>query len=200
MNDLYISIDMEANGPIPGDYSMVSVGAVVVEDVVPELRRHFYQLIKPLPGAKVIPAALAISGFSMEELETAGALPAISMQEFARWLEKVQQESRIGARVLPKQPKLVFASYGTFDWMFVTWYFHRFLGYNPFGPNGLDIKSLIVGFSHVDFSQTKKSNLPPWMRGKERHTHNALDDAIEQGQQLLRIFQRMEQHESVLRP
>ena len=31
----YIMVDIEADGPIPGDYSMVSFGAVVVSPVSP---------------------------------------------------------------------------------------------------------------------------------------------------------------------
>ena len=35
----YVMVDIESDGPIPGDYSMVCFGAVIVE---PELKRTFY--------------------------------------------------------------------------------------------------------------------------------------------------------------
>ena len=41
----YIMVDIEADGPIPGDYSMVCLGAVVVE---PALVRTFYGQLRPI--------------------------------------------------------------------------------------------------------------------------------------------------------
>ncbi len=59
----WISVDIEADGPIPGDYSMVSFGAVVVES---GLERTFYGELKPI-SEKYVSEALAVSGFSREE-------------------------------------------------------------------------------------------------------------------------------------
>ena len=42
----YVMVDIEADGPIPGDYSMVCLGAVVVE---PALERTFYGLASRAP-------------------------------------------------------------------------------------------------------------------------------------------------------
>ncbi len=58
----YVMIDVESDGPIPGDYSMVCFGAVIVE---PGLNRTFYRRLKPISD-QFIPEALAISGFSRE--------------------------------------------------------------------------------------------------------------------------------------
>ena len=44
----YIMVDVEADGPIPGDYSMIAFGAVKVE---PELKKTFYGRIKPISDA-----------------------------------------------------------------------------------------------------------------------------------------------------
>ena len=56
-------VDIEADGPIPGDYSMVSFGAVVVE---PTLSRSFYGRLRPISD-RWIPEALAVSGHSRDE-------------------------------------------------------------------------------------------------------------------------------------
>ncbi|HKD36799.1 MAG TPA: hypothetical protein VKB78_08355 [Pirellulales bacterium] len=56
-------VDVEADGPIPGDYSMVSFGAIVVE---PALDKAFYGKLKPI-SEKWIPEALEVSGFTREE-------------------------------------------------------------------------------------------------------------------------------------
>ena len=59
----YFMVDIEADGPIPGDYSMVCFGAIIVE---PTLDRTFYGQLNPISEAW-IPEALAVSGFSREE-------------------------------------------------------------------------------------------------------------------------------------
>ena len=59
----YIMVDVEADGPIPGDYSLVCFGAIVVE---PSLDRTFYGRLRPIsdkwlpfprdPGTRTRPA------------------------------------------------------------------------------------------------------------------------------------------------
>jgi len=50
----YVMVDIEADGPIPGDYSMVCFGAVIVE---PALDQTFYGKLKPI-SEQFIPEAL----------------------------------------------------------------------------------------------------------------------------------------------
>ena len=59
----YIMIDVESDGPIPGDYSMICFGAVVVE---PLLEKTFYGELKPI-SEKWIPESLAVSGFNRKK-------------------------------------------------------------------------------------------------------------------------------------
>ena len=73
----YVMVDVESDGPIPGDYSMVSFGAVIVE---PALDRTFYGKLKPISD-KFIPEALAVSGFTREET-LAFDEPAAVMEAF----------------------------------------------------------------------------------------------------------------------
>src|SRR5262245_48413491 len=77
----YVMVDVESDGPIPGDYSMVSFGAVIVE---PALDRTFYGKLKPISD-KFIPEALAVSGFAREET-LAFDEPASVMEAFRSWL------------------------------------------------------------------------------------------------------------------
>lgn len=58
-------VDAEADGPIPGDYSMVCFGAVVVE---PSLEKAFYGRLKPI-SEKWLAKALAVSGFSRGKMD-----------------------------------------------------------------------------------------------------------------------------------
>ena len=77
----YVMVDVEADGPVPGDYSMVSFGAVIVE---PGLERSFYGQLRPV-SEKFVPEALAVSGFSREET-LAFEEPRNVMERFRAWL------------------------------------------------------------------------------------------------------------------
>src|SRR5688572_972658 len=113
----YIMVDIEADGPIPGDYSMISFGAVVVE---PTLSTTFYGQLRPV-STKWIPEALAVSGFSREETMNFPEAEPV-MRRFQEWIAEHCQG----------QPMFISDNNG-FDWQFINWYFHHFTGGNPFG-------------------------------------------------------------------
>ncbi|HHD82428.1 MAG TPA: exonuclease [Campylobacterales bacterium] len=161
----WISIDIEADGLIPSRYSMISLGAVVVEK---GLKRQFYDTLKPISD-EYDPEALAISGFSREETLSFDD-PKEVMLRFKDWLDK---------NCITK-PYFISDNNG-FDWQFVNWYFHNFLGENPFGYNSTNLRSLYQGLNkdmNVHFKHLRKTE----------HTHNALDDAIGNAEALLRII------------
>src|SRR5262245_45294638 len=106
----YFMVDVEADGPIPGDYSMVSFGAVVVE---PSLTKTFYGRVRPISD-KWIPDALAVVGITREE-HLGYDDPATVMKQFAAW---VLASSR-------GRPIFISDNNG-FDWLFICWYFHHF--------------------------------------------------------------------------
>jgi DNA polymerase III epsilon subunit-like protein len=169
--EVYFSVDIEASGPIPGDYSMLSLGARVVSEA-----KDFYVEIKPL-NDNFIEKALQVAGLSMEKLKVAGVEPAKAMKDFKEWVESNSVEA-----------KPVFVGFNaTFDWSFVNYYFHRFLGENPFGVSGLDIKAYYMGMEKCAWQETVKKEVRKKYPATQKHTHNALDDAIEQAQ----IFEKM---------
>lgn len=172
--EAYFSVDIEAAGPIPGEYSMLSLGACRVD--APE--KTFYAEFRPICD-NFIPAALEVSGFSLAQLAQTGREPREGMQSFGDWINK---EADGG---IP-----IFVGFNaSFDWSFVNWYFHRFLGANPFGFGALDIKAYYMGLTGCRWEETKSSKLPlTLISGSEnREKHNALSDAIYQAQ----IFRRM---------
>ena len=127
----YVSVDIEADGPIPGDYSMISFGAIVVE---PALDRTFSGRCRPI-SEHWVPEALAVSGHTREETLAFPDAKA-EMQRFAAWLDTVKGP---GGRLI------FIADNNGFDWMFVCWYFHHFLGKNPFGFSSQNLGSLYKG-------------------------------------------------------
>src|SRR6266481_4735549 len=170
--EIFISVDIEASGPVPGIYSMLSFGAWIVGNV----GERFYVELRPISEAS-IPAAMAVVGKRLEEFQRTGRDPAEAMSEFEGWVK------RVSAGLKP-----VFVSFNaTFDWAFMNWYFHAFHLENPFGIGGVDIKAFYMGMSGCAWEQTRSSRLPAKYRSKAQHTHNALADAIEQGE----MFEKM---------
>jgi DNA polymerase III epsilon subunit-like protein len=164
--DILISVDVETAGPYPGRYSLLSIGACLVSD----LESTFYVELQPV-SADVLPDALAISSLSMEGLLERGSAPAAAMLRFANWVQTV-----VSAGARP-----VFVGFNApFDWMFVNDYFHRYLGYNPFGHNALDIKSFYAGRTGAAWSETSLRHIATRYGGVPSLSHNALADAIDQ--------------------
>ena len=79
----YIMVDIESDGPIPGDYSMISIGAVVVDA---NLDKTFYARLKPI-SEKYVPEALAVSGFTRNETLLFDE-PYLAMMDFKNWLQQ----------------------------------------------------------------------------------------------------------------
>ncbi len=77
-----------------------------------------------------------------------------------------------------------------FDWSFLSWYFSSFADASPFGHGTcIDIRSLYIGATGSTYDESSKNRLPPELRPRAQHTHNALDDAIEQGELFGNIFE-----------
>lgn len=160
----YVMVDIESDGPIPGDYSMVCFGAVIVE---PALERTFYGQLRPISD-RFIPAALEVSGFSRDE--TLGFdEPAAVMQRFADWLDE-HCDGR----------KIFISDNNGFDWSFVNWYFHHFCGANPFGHSSQNLGSLYKGLVSDTFKSFKHLR-------ETRHTHDPVDDAMGNAEALLKM-------------
>jgi len=162
----YIVVDVEADGPCPGIYSMVCFGAVVVK---PLLQDTFYGETAPLPDSGWDPAALEISGVTRGQ-HASFQPPDIAMHAFAAWLESV------------RKGKLTFISDNpAFDWQFINYYFWRFVGANPFGFSARRIGDLYCGMKmHAGKNSEWKKKLR-----KTAHTHNPVDDAMGNAEALL---------------
>lgn len=157
-------VDVEADGPIPGDYSMICFGAIIVE---PGLNRTFYGQLQPISD-RFVPEALAISGFSRDECLGFDA-PQVVMQRFQTWLSSMGES----------QLKFISDNNG-FDWQFINWYFHHFLDRNPFGFSSTNLGSLYKGMQQdmfVNFRHLRQT----------RHTHHPVDDARGNAEALLQM-------------
>ena len=165
--ELYVAVDVEADGPIPGIYSMLSIGLAVVDH--PEL--SFYTELKPISD-EFVPRAVEVSGLDRARLLEEAPTPESAMKEVASWINKLR---KIGRPVFLAAPAV-------WDGMFVHWYFMRYLGKSPFGAtgSGIDLRSYWMGATGCEWVESHKGKIKYALdlRGLE-HTHHAGDDARE---------------------
>lgn len=167
IGDCFISVDIETSGPIPGAYSLLALGACVAG----RREERFYLELRPLDG-NAVPEAVAVTGLDLAKLAKDGAAPAEGMKRFRDW---------VAAAAGSDKPVFVGFNAG-FDWSFVNWYFHTYLGENPFGFAPLDIKSYYMGLSGCSWADTKSSRLPGEFRPLPTTAHNAEADAVAQAE------------------
>uniref|UniRef100_A6W317 Exonuclease RNase T and DNA polymerase III n=1 Tax=Marinomonas sp. (strain MWYL1) TaxID=400668 RepID=A6W317_MARMS len=166
--EIFISVDIEASGPIPGKYSMLSIGACVTSDPLIQ----FTCYLKPISD-EYIPAALEVTGLSLEQLNRDGLEPIEAMTQFKTWVESL----------IEKDENVVLVGFNaSFDWSFINYYFHYFLGENPFGIAALDIKSMYFGASDSSWRSTRSSEIEKVVKPESAGDHDALHDAIYQAE------------------
>jgi ribonuclease T len=122
----------------------------------------------------------------MERLAKRGKPPKQAIQQFEQWVSEQTSEN---------QRPIFVAFNAPFDWMFVNDYFHRFLGYNPFGHSALDVKSYYMGLAGVSWQETAMSYVIAQYLEDRQLTHHALRDAMDQAE----IFRMMlAQHDQTI--
>jgi len=178
---IFLSIDVEASGPMPGLYSLVSIGAV------PVVRRGgcwfvdkqdtFYVELQPQDGAMELAEATAIHGLTSAHLEEHGSPPTEALRDFCEYFDNLKdQYSRVRPAAWPS----------SFDAPYVGWVAQRYLDRNPLGHSAFDIPSYAMGL--LDCTDRRKLHNVMVAAGYEApenpNEHNALADAIEQAETL----------------
>lgn len=171
MLETYVSTDIEADGPIPGPGSMLSLASAAFGPGK-ALLSTFSANLETLPGAAPDPRTMAWwaeNPAAWAACRTNPQPPDQAMRSYASWLEG-----------LPGRP--VFVGYpAAFDFLWVYWYLVRFTGSSPFTHSALDIKSYAMAMLRHAYCESNKRNMPARWFDPHPHTHVALDDAIEQG-------------------
>lgn len=164
----WVMVDVETDGPIPGDYSMLAIGAVIVE---PGLGRTFLGKLRPI-SERFDQEAMKVNGISREEamgFQTAYEV----MQDFDHWLA-----TNVKGRAM------FISDNNGFDYQFVNWYFWHFLDKSPFGHSSTNLGSLYKGMvSDVtrNFKHLRKT----------KHDHNPVNDALGNAEALLHMVTKM---------
>ena len=186
MNEIYVSVDIESDGPIPGDNSMLSIGsAAYAESGL--LISTFSANIMPLQAAVQNPVTMDFwskQPKAREELQKERLAPGIVMHQYLEWLQTLSTDP---------DTTLVFVAYpAVFDFPYVHWYLIHFVGIDPFGFSALDLKTYAMATLNLKFSQTYKSNMPKEWLNRNHPPHVALADAIEQGEMFFAIRQAIQ--------
>jgi hypothetical protein len=171
MSEVYVSTDVEADGPIPGRCSMLSFASAAYR-ADKTLVGTFEANLELLPGAA--PDAKTMAWWATQPEAWAACRvnprdPAVVMPEYVTWV-----------KALPGKP--VFVGYPVaYDFMFVYWYMLAFAGESPFSHSALDIKTFAMAVLGTEYRASTKRNLPKEWFDPIPHTHVALDDAKGQG-------------------
>lgn len=183
----YFSVDVETDGPIPGEYSMLSFGIVVAGrtgangEFFPSgpSAAKLYTELKPTFW-RYEQEALDVNGFDRDRLREEGECPTDAMSDAWDFVWDCANQTT---------PVFVGWPLG-FDWMFMQYYFGRFAGFgSPFKfSHAYDMKTALAVKMGVPVTEVSLKRLPQgfpqWPKGK----HNALVDAQHQA----KIFQHLQ--------
>lgn len=159
-----IVVDVESDGPIPGDFSMISFGAVKVDN---DLDKTFFAKLKPI-SKNWLSENLEVTGYTREQT-LAFPYPGQVMEHFAFWITEVS-----GPR------PMFYSDNNGFDHSFINYYFYKYLGFNPFGFSSWNIGSLYKGLVKDTFQNFRHLS-------KTKQTHNPVDDAMAGAEALLKM-------------
>jgi hypothetical protein len=185
--DVYFSADVETDGAIPGPFSMLSFALVYAGHYdghyfsrPTNYNRYFYRELKPISD-DFDPEALAVNGLNRTELVYSGTSPDTAMNEAFEW---IQHASGAGNPVLVAYPL-------SFDWTWLYWYFMRYsIRGSPFGHSRcFDLKTAVAVKTSRTISSSGRAKLPLRFASDRPHTHNAIDDAVEQAEIFANIFE-----------
>ncbi len=183
MSEIYVSVDIETDGPIPGPNSMLSLGAVALDNVGTELSTFTINFVE-LQGASADPDTLkwwSTQPAAVVEAARSNPQPPLpAMRQFRAWVEALKDAHG-------KTP--VFVGYPAgFDFLFVYWYLVKFTGGSPFSFSAIDIKTYAMAVMKRGYRSINKRELEPFIPKDLKHTHIALDDAREQGQLFINLM------------
>ncbi|MFH0944539.1 MAG: 3'-5' exoribonuclease [Planctomycetota bacterium] len=183
---VYISLDVEASGPLPCFFDLLSIGAVALtmfDGQVLELDDPFYVELKPYHGT-ADPGAMAVHGLDPERLAREGKDLETAARELRDWVHRVSSD---------EDPPVFVGYCANFDWAYINDLFHRAGMENPFGYKALDLRSLALGLLGLGWEELRQEQILPLL-GLDplapEVAHNALADARHQARMLIRLLER----------
>lgn len=193
LSEIYISTDVEVDGPIPGAYSMLSIGSVALSPQGKVLGK-FYRKLKPLSGAKKHPKVMEFwkeNPKAYKEATSNSEDPEVVMADYIRWLDQISSSQR----AIP-----IFLGWPlTLDYLFAYWYMVKFVKkfqrMHPFEIHfsfnkAIDVTSFIMAHLRKPYLEARMPQAQKKWRGDlfKRISHNPLEEAMIQGQIFIKIL------------
>jgi len=181
--EIYISFDIECDGPCPGLHSLLSLGAVAFNAELPTGQQEIgawqanFELLEEATTSDATTAFWLQHPHEYEATRKNTQHPKDAMESFRTWLQQLPGK-KVGA-----------AYPAGFDFPWVYYYSHRFLGESPLGFSCVDMKTYAMCVLAMGYTDSTKKNFPaPWHEGNGPHTHLAIDDAREQGNLFMKML------------
>ena len=172
---MFISIDVETSGPIPGEFSLLSIGACHVDDDTVTFSCQLNQSIR-MPIRRPWRLAGFLSKNSLAQVDRLKT----RWRNLRHGFEKIDGDDATPVFVGFNAP---------FDWSFINYYFLKFMGANPFGFSALDIKAYYMGATGSSWRETRSSAIEFVLKPQHRADHDALHDAQYQAE-LFRLMRK----------
>jgi DNA polymerase III alpha subunit (gram-positive type) len=181
MSEVYISVDVETDGPIPGPNSMLSIGAAAFNkegNLLSTFSANMYAMEGSNPDPDTARWWLS-QPEAWAEVQRDRQEPEKAMVAFSRWVDE-------------HSSKPVFVGYPAgFDFLFTYWYLIKFTGKSPFSFYALDTKTLAMAALKCNYRDAVTRNFPKMWFSDDPHTHVAVEDAIEQGRMFCKILKQV---------
>ena len=189
----YISIDVEADGPCPGVNSMLQFGAVFYDCNGRELMHMDYN-VTPLPDATQHPETM--KWWAEQEEKNPGIWTSMTTNQIHPVTLVNAIELAVNKTLKSYGRPVVVAYPAGFDFAYLYYYLCRFSksGESCVGFSALDMKTLGMAIQNTAYAESAKRNYPrKWFDPKLRHTHNAFEDAREQGYTFFQMLQALDE-------
>lgn len=189
--NMYFSADIETDGEAPGTASMLSIGVVAIDPITNQPCGEFYRTLKRLPDAR--PDTRTMEWWDQYPEQWAAARknkeePLEVMEGLHEWVISMGKLVK-RSHLMEVGPTPVFvASPGGFDFSFVFYYLHRFLGKSIFGFSVMCLQTYAMALLDCEFREAgSKIEWPEEWRSPLPHTHHALEDARSQADTMMRM-------------
>jgi len=188
----YFCVDIECNGPVPGLYAMVSLGAVAVApdaDGHLQLGAQFYAELQP-DAPRFDARAAAVHGLDQDRLRREGLPRPDFCAALSAW---------VGAQTKPGTEPAFVGHNAPFDWSFVSYLFAEQQLRNPFGYKALCTKAMATGALDLHWLDSSKEVLAerlPIRTEDKSQKHRADYDAAYQAEILVALLDQMARRRS----
>src|SRR3990167_7494796 len=142
------------------------------------MKPDYHLILVDCEGHGPAPTLNIVAGFEFGAVEIKSkasfhgkAATKETFEKFAEWLNKFPGR------------KIFVSDNPAYDWQFINYYFHKFLGENPFGHSARRIGDYYAGLMNdwEDSSSWKKFRVTP-------HDHNPVHDALGNAEALEKLF------------